>query len=789
MAERIAEVWAHVCLTYRKSVLMLIVAVTALAATALPGARFDNALEIWFVEDDPALVAHRELIDTFTSDELIVVGLEAHDVFSPDVLAVIDRVTLAMAEAPHVEKVFSLTNIESVTGNDDSLEIGDLIEMPVDPATLPAVRRKALANELYVGNVVSEDGDFTCIVARLPHYRDDFDYKIEAIDAVSEILARETGTRFYLSGGPALDAQFFYLSERDAAVTTPAMVALLVITLWLLLRSVSAVMLALATVTISTMWGVAWIVLAGVRVNMLTTLLPPLLLAVGVAGSMHVLVDYRRKIDAGHTREEALARVYRELMTPLFLTSFTTAIGMLSLLVSRIPGIREFGFFAALGVAGAFVLSLTVVPIVLSYLPAPTRRTSGARSGGSVISDAALERLHRLTVTRGRAIVVVSLVLLGAAVVGGFQVRAESAFLEYFGPEETIRLDTERIEDALAGTISIDVIVDTGRPDGIKDPAVLAAMEDLQGFLESNEHITSTQSVADYLKDLRRAFFSNDQDEYRLPETASEAAQYLLLYEMDAPDGDIYEMVTFDYSKARVTARVDIESSSIATQIIADTEEYLARNFPEGLDARITGMGTLYAHMEEYLRDSLVLGFSIALVAIFVVFCLLMRSVVVGAILMIPNVAPIVLCLGVMGLLDIRLDSMTAMVASIAIGLAVDDSIHFVSRARQYLEAGRPMDESLRLTTVEIGRALIFTSVALSAGFGVMMLSAFVGTVNFGLLCLLTILFALAADLVLLPVVLRWWSGAAEEVPAQAPAAGSVLAHNRAAPRTPLESP
>ncbi|MBW2291999.1 MAG: MMPL family transporter, partial [Deltaproteobacteria bacterium] len=613
---------------------------------------------------------------------------------------------------------------------------------------VPALRKRALANELYVGNIVSEKGDFTCIIARLPHYRDDFDYKVEAVGAIREILAGEGSTRFFLSGGPTLDEQFFYLSERDSQVTTPAMIALLVVTLWFLLRSASNVALALGTVILATMWGVAWIVLSGSRINMLTTILPPLLLAVGVAGSMHVLVDYRDRCGRGEDKMTALRSVYRELMTPLFLTSLTTAIGMTSLMVSRIQGVREFGGFAALGVVGAFLLSVTLVPIVLSYLPRPNPG----------LSDDALAALHRLTMNRGGTIVMVSAVLLTAAIAAGTMVKAESSFLEYFKDSEPIKRDTKRIEQALAGTMTIDVVIDTGTPGGVKNPEVLAQIVALQDFLEADEHVTSTQSVADYLKDLRRAFFSNDQREYRLPDTTEEAAQYLLLYEMDAPDGDLYDMMTSDYQQARVTARLDITSSNIATALVNKTEEYIARNFPPELDVRVTGLGTLYANMEEYMRSSLVYGFSVALIAIYIIFCLQTGSLVLGTISMIPNVAPIVLCLGIMGLFGINLDAMTAMVASIAIGLAVDDSIHFVSRVRLHLANGIEMTRALERTTVEIGRALVFTTIALAVGFSVMMLSAFVGTIHFGLLCLLTIIFALAADLVLLPVVLHWYS-------------------------------
>ncbi len=750
---QLVERWATLCLTYRKTVLLLLAAITVLAGSQMPRVSFDNALEIWFLDDDPALRSHQRLLDTFGSDELIMIGLEAPDVFAPHMLTLIDRVTRAVEAAPHVEKVFSLTNIESITGEAGMLTVGELVEFPLDETVLPAIRARALANDLYVGNVVSGSGDFTCIIARLPHRTDDFAYKVEAVAAIRTILDAEPETTFYLGGGPVVDEQFFYLSERDTKLTTSLMIVLLVAMLWLLLRTKIGVVLPLVTVVVATVWAIGWVVLSGARVNIITGMLPPLLLAVGVADSMHVLVDYQTRCRAGEEKWDALRGVYRDLTVPCLLTSLTTSIGMLALLVSRIQGIREFGIFAALGVFGAFLLSMTFVPIVLSYLPAPRPRTE--RGSAHDLAATGLHRLHVFTMRRGRPIVLASIGLVVLGLAGASRGRAEAAFMEYFKETERVRQDNKRMTEALAGTFTLEVMVDTGRPDGVKDPAVLREIAAFQAFLERDPYIASTQSITDYFTELRGAFFDNDPAEYRLPATTEETAQYLLLYEMDAPDGDIQEYVTFDYRQARVSARITMESSSKAALVVARAEQYIAEQFPPGLTATVTGVALLYAHMEDYIRISLVKGFSIALCAIFLVFCLQLRSILLGAIAMIPNVLPIVLCLGVMGASGILLDGMTAMVASIAIGLAVDDTIHFMSRVRLHLDRGEPMRESLRGATVEVGRALVYTSATLCAGFGVMMVGSFAPTVNFGILCALTIVIALTADLVLLPVVLR----------------------------------
>jgi predicted RND superfamily exporter protein len=747
--------WGRFCLAYRKSILLVLAAITLLTAAQFPRIRFDNSPQTWFVEGDPTLANHRLLLDTFGSDELVVVGIEAPDVFAPDVLEKIDRATRAIEKAPHVEKVFSLTSIESIIGKDDLLEVGDLIEFPLDPATLPAIRERALANQMYVGNVVSRDGRFTAIVARLPHHPDEIDYKVESVGAIREILEREIGPDYYLSGGPPLDEQFLLVSTADSARTLYLMLGFLATVLWLLTRSLWGIVLPLVTVSLATIWTIGSMVLFGARVNIITTILPPLLLAVGVADAMHVVVDYQNRFRVGDDKRTALAAVFGELTWPLFLTGLTTAIGMSSLGVSRVLAIREFGIFAALGVSVAFLLTVTLVPILLSYLPPPRRVVP--RPGKQFFSTRMLDALHRFTMRRGRAIVAVSLALLAVAVFFSTRVRAESAFLQVFKKSARVRVDTEKIQESLGGAITMDVLIDAGREDGVKDPDVLAAIAALEDFLKAQPHVSSTQSVTAYFKDIRRAFFGNDQREYRLPETREEAAQYLLLYEMDAPDGDLKELMTFDYRETRVTARIDLESSNSAATLVAATTEYIRTEFPAGMRGTVTGLSVMYAVMEEYIRDSLVQGFSGALLCIFLVFCVQMRSVILGAIVMLANSMPIMITLGIMGAFGIRLDSMTAMVASVAIGLADDDSIHFVSRVRLKLDAGSDVVTALREAIVEVGRALVFSGLSLSAGFLVMLTSSFVGAIYFGLLTTLTIVIALLADLILLPVMLRWY--------------------------------
>ena len=754
MVESFARAWGRFCLNNRILVLILVALTTVVTGQYLRGTRFDNAIDLWFLDDDPNIVNHRRLLSTFGSDELIVVGIEAPDVFEPKVLEAIDRLSSAIEQAPHVEKVFSLTTIESIEGDGEVLEIDKLVRLPLEAAELTRLREKTLSNDLYVGNVVSEDGDFAAIIARLPHHADDFDYKIEAVTKIRELVAQETDLTTYLSGGPVIDERFFEISSRDSTLTTTLLVIALGLALWFFLRTVSGIALPLVTVIISAIWAMGWIVIAGKSLNVITMMLPPLLLAVGIADSMHFIVSYRQHFERLGERRDALIETFATLMEPLFLTSLTTSVGMLSLLISRVRAIREFGSFAALGVVGAFLLSITLVPIVLSYLAPPKTK---AASGGSSHAAVWLGKLHRTTLSRAGFITAAFAVFAILAVLSATRVKAESHFLQYFKKNEPIRIQTELLEDALGGTVTLETIVATQRPDGIKAPATLRAIDSFQDFVEKSDIVTATQSVGDYFKDMRRAFFDNDQREYRLPASQEEAAQYLLLYEMDAPDGDLKEFATFDYEQTRVTARVKLTSSNEAAALVSQTQALSDRLFRDGIDAIVTGVTVLYANMEEYIRQSLIRGFTLALVSIWLILCIYSRSIPLGTISMIPNVVPILACLGVMGVFSINLDTSTAMVASIAIGLAVDDTVHFISHVRSAMASGSRIESALESATIGVGRALVYTSITLASGFAVMLLSDFVGSLYFGLLCTVTIIVALAADLLLLPVVLRWY--------------------------------
>lgn len=768
LTERFVEGWARACLTYRKTILLAAAGFTALTLSRIPDLHFDNALGTWFVDGDPALLEHERFRETFGSDEIVVAGLEAPDVFAPDVLERIGRITRAVERAPHVEKVFSITNIESITGRGDVLEIDDLIRFPLKPETLPEVRARALANELYVGNVVSADGTFAAIIARLPHDPDGFDYKVEAVGAIRQIFRAELGDSFHLAGGPVFDEQFFRQSEIDTLRTVALMSVLLVVVLTMLMRSVWGVLLPLATVGLATAWTIGSMGLFGVRVNVITTILPPLLLAIGVADAMHLLVDYQNRCRVGDDKLSALYGAYRELFGPLFLTALTTAIGMLSLSFSKIHAIRDFGLFAAYGVAAAFLLTVTLVPIVLSYLPPPA--AAPERRSDHYFSTRALTALHDFTMRHDREVFAVWAVLIAVAIGFALEVRAESSFIRIFKESSRIRRDTDVIQQRLAGSGTVEITIDTGVPDGVKDPEFLLTVERLEAFLEQQPHVRSTQSVVDYFKDMRRAFHGNDQREYSLPRSREEAAQYLLLYELDAPDGDVYDYVTFDGSKARVSARVDLTTSNDAVALAGALKHYLAEELPPDLTATVTGLTVVYANLEEYIRDSLLRGFSSALLSIFVVFCFQMGSIGLGAVVMFANTMPILITLGIMGLTGIRLDSMSVMVASIAIGLADDDSIHFVSRVRSKMAEGVDVVLALRESLVEVGRALVYAALALCGGFAVMLTAGFVGAIYFGLLTMLTILIALVSDLVLLPVMLRWY-GAVRRRPVVAVAA------------------
>lgn len=742
---------------YRLLVLLLTVALAAASAVGASKLEFDSTLEGWLLEDDPGLVAYRDFIDRFVGDEISVIGVTADDVFDPKVLATIDRVSKAARKAPHVHRVRSLTNVKIFDNDPDGgLEIERLIKtLPASAKAAAALRRQALDNPLLAGTLVAKDGKTTAIVVELVGGPDLMQRKMEQVRVLEQIVAGSgapAGVGLHLGGTPVLDKAFYDYNKRDFRIILPVSSFVVLLIAWLIFRRPFFTVLPSMVVLLSLLIVFGLMGFLGLKVSILSTMVAALVLAVGVADAVHVLSDYRRNLEQGLDRAVALRRSVAHLFIPCLFTSITTAAGFLSLLTSDLSPVREGGWLSAVGVMIAFGLSMTLLPALLSF----ARRRPARREAGPLdrLVGAVASRMGGLSRPASVKVLVVSaaLVLAVAArlIFGGMNVGANP--IGYFRPGDPVRSATELIDERLGGSTSIELLVNAPEG-GLKDPEILRRMDRVQRYVETLPGVSRALSVVDYIKELNRVVHDGDKRHAVVPGSRQAVAQYYMLLEGEE---EYSSMVQQNESLGRITALVNFSGSDALAKRLPEVQARLKQEFAgTGATATITGFVKLMGDMEHYLVrsqiDSMLLAFAVITLMMFI----LLRSLRLGLLAMIPNLVPILLGLGFMTLIGVGLDPGTVMIGSIALGLVVDDTVHFMVQLKRRVRRGDTMSTAIDGTLHRAGRPIILTSVILIAGFLVATLGSFNPNVNFGFISAVVILLALLADLVILPAALK----------------------------------
>lgn len=737
---------------HKIAVLIVLGLITAVGFFFCLRTTFDASIEIWFLEGDQGLTTYRQFLDRFDADEVTVFGIFTDDVFAPDVLADLDRITREIEKAPHAHRVQSLTNIDTIRGVEGGIEIGPLVEsLPVSASQAEAIRRDALANVMIRGGLVSADSKATAVVIELDPKAADFTGKLELTDALEAIRKtyQRPGLKIYLAGTSVLDAAFYSYSNRDFSIFGPVTFLLVMFASFLVFRRISAAMILLAVVVITSIWIFGLMAALGIKVNVLSSALGGLILAIGIADTIHILADYYQELMKGKEPDQAASDSIRQLFIPCLFTSATTAAGMLSLTVSVLKPIRQFGWLAALAVTFAFLLSFTLVPAVLRLAKPPDSAFIARQKDG--LLSRLLAWLGRPTRKSAAMILIVTAPLMALSAWGLTTLEVGSNPMNYFKKGDPVRVETQLIDDALGGSATIEMLVHAPN-EGLKNPEILTRLDELQRWMNRQPGVTQTLSVVDSLKEMNRVLNDGDPAAYVVPDSRAKAAQYYLLLEGEE---DFGSYVQENYTTARITTRIRMSDSQ---QLVHDMPRVDARLIQEsergGMQIEMTGLLALMARMEVYLLDSQFRSFLLAFCVITLMMILLLRSPRLGLLSMIPNLMPILCGMAFMGLMGITLDVGTVMIGSIAMGLVVDDSVHFLARLRRFRRAGRTLEDAVEGTITEVGRPIIVTSVVLAAGFSVLMLGSFAPNIYFGMVTALVILLALLFDLVVLPAVL-----------------------------------
>ena len=799
--------WGH--LAYRRAwlVIFAVLTVTGAFATQVPNLEIDTSTEGFLHEDDPIRVEYEAFRRQYGRDVMVLLAIETPRVFD---LAFLEKLRALHREiesgVPKLQEVTSLVNVRETRGEGDELVVRELLaDWPQTPEQLAALEARAMANPLYRNHLLSEDGRVTTIVIETDAYSslgeaDDvsgaFDKDAadsgavaalrpfitgeengEIVTALRAIVERHQGPDLHIhrAGGPTMTDYLAHAMTRDMQRFTG--LALLAIggLLFALFRRVAAVILPLLVVILSLVTTLALMGVMGTPISLPTQILPSFLLAVGVGDSVHVLAIFYQRLRVGDDKQQAIAGALAHSGLAITVTSLTTAGGLLSFLTAQIAPVADLGVFGPVGVMMALVFTILLLPSLIAVFPMRAPRL--ARSARPAFTQRVLVRLGEFSAHHAVAVLLVWTGITALSVFGALQVRFAHDPMSWFPEDDPFRVANEFVNERLDGTMFLEVVVDTGRENGLYDPDLLHRLDDLRrfalGFQKGEVYVGKTVSPADVLKEIHQALNENRREFYAIPDDRELIAQEFLLFESAGSD-DLEKLVDSRFSQGRMTLKFPFLDAIQYGPYLDVLEARFREVIGDRAEIRFTGLLTMAGRTINAVIYSLASSYVTSFLVIAPLMILMIGSIRLGLLSMLPNLVPVVVTLGLMGWLGMPLDAFTLLIGSIALGLAVDDTTHFLHNFRSFYEQTGDAVSAVRETLATTGQAMLFTSLVLSSGFFVYMFASMDNLFNFGLLSGFTILVACVAEIFLTPALLTLFAR-----PARAPGA-SLVSHAEA---------
>lgn len=734
-------------LRYPRSTLVVLTAVTLVLGVFASRIRIDAAIENLLPEDDAERQYYESVKAVFGSEEATVIGVFG-DVFAAETLAAIDRLSRRFADLDGVREVISLTTVKGVESDELGLRVGPLLrELPRDAAAAAALKAKVLADPLYVGNLVNAGGTATSILLLFEPLSDhqfidrDLEGQIRAA-----VAAEGAPERFAITGVQTLKVNGARLMQEDLERFVPLSLALVIIVLIVEFRTLRGVLLPLASVVAGSVWTTGVMVLCGSDINMGTLILPPLLMAIGIAYAIHVVSRYYAELRVDRTREQVVAATMAHIRLPVLVAWLTTVLSCATLIFNPIHAIADFGIYSVVGITAIFAASLFFIPAALSLLP-HRRPATGPEERSMDRVSRAVDAIGRWAVAHRLTVLIGGLLLCGVSLWGAAQIKVETDYLQFFSPESTFRRDNRRIAEALGGTQPIYVSIQGDEPGSMARLDALAAMRDLQQFVAEQPGVDGSLSLADYVALMQGAL--NPERGRVLPDSQGEVDQLMLFVNPT----DVAPVVSRDYGRANVIVRTRLSGSAEVGALVDRIAEYAQSRFRRGLDVQATGSMVLLNRSADDLARGQVSGLWQVLVMLLCLMSLIFLSLRAGLLSLVPNVVPIIVLFGVMGWVGISLNISTSMIAVIAIGIAVDDTIHYFSEFNVQLRATGDQERAILNVVRTIGKPIVYSALALTAGFAITCLSNFQPIRHFGFLASLTMAVGLIAELLITPAL------------------------------------
>jgi len=682
-----------------------------------------------------------------------------------------------------VDTIISPLTAEDITGENDTLETYDLIEkdddgkriLPSSEEEIEAFKERLERNPSFKKGLYSRDprtGEITdfCLVIKFINLYD----QDPAIREITEVVDpyRDDFT-IVSSGVPVVNMWINIYMHADLFRNIPLVLLVVVIVFYINFRSIRGILLPFVTLGLAELWILGLMGYIGYRITPVGVSIPPLMIAVGSSYAIHLLNQYYADFNAIIQKKDKTTGLY-ESMTHISLTvllaGLTTFIAFMTLATSQVSAIREWGIASAIGVVFAVFISCSLIPASLVLLPV-TRPSAlfPKDTAKRTVVDRIITLMAKGAIDHYRAVLIVIGVLIAVSLAGVSRINIETAFLNYFKEQDPVKLAAEAIGDKFGGGWGYDIVIDSGKVNGVKGPAFLTMIEEFREWLTSDENshlnIGRTESFSDFIKTMHMAMNNDDPSFYKIPSNRWDIIDYLEIYSGDDEDSDgrfdeFEPFVDFDFRTCNLLARLcEKEDYHVGTteinRIADDIAVHLDKHLPEGVSYTISGFPMMNVKLVHYIVRGQLQSLFLSLVVVGLIVALLFRQVKAGLLALIPMSVAVIINFGLMGWLHINLDMATSVIAAITIGIGVDDTVHFLNTFRHNRGQGWDVDETIRRTLAVSGKAILFTSLALVFGFSVLTTSNFFPIVLFGILTATTMINTTIGALLVLPSVIK----------------------------------
>ena len=706
-------------------------------------------------DDDPIIVLMDEAEERYGKSWGIMVMLLNEDgIFNETTLQKVEQMAEAFEAIPGIKSVTTPLNSQTIVGSETSVNVSKASPGGVAPGTaeeMEVFRARVLGDENLVGGVVSSGGEAALINIELEVGADEYELTPDVVSIVD--AHRGDGDELFIYGDAYFDAIMSEEMEADITLLFPLAIVVMVALLFASFLTIRGILLPIAVVLLSVLVAMGAMVLLGFPMTTMSFIAPILLLAIGIADAIHVLNRYNEEIAKGGPKREAILATMDEMKGPVIMTSLTTAVGFLSLLTAFMVPQRQFGVVTAIGVMAAMLFSLILIPAVMSLLKKPRIRdlSKGLRPLTRVLMG-----FEKVIVGHRKTFLIVVLIIFGVMLAGIPRLRVETSNEEFLGKDHEAVQVLDLTSEYFSGDMNIMVEFDTGRRDGLKDPAVLNAMLGLEEFMLANG-VSKTFSLTTLVRQMNEKFNADDPAFYAIPDQQNMVAQLLLLFTFQG--GTLGDMALGDFSAGTVMGMYKMGSSANVSRLAGLVQDYLDEHFPEDGDIRVRMIGatTLMDRMFTQMTRSQLIGLASTIVAVSILVMILMGSVVAGLIAAIPLILTVTVSMGIMSYTGQPLDIMTLMVSVVAVGIGVDYSIHFISRFRSEYRKDSNAERALQKTIQTTGRGITYNALTVALGFFILIFASFKGIRTFGWQIALTMGISALSAISIIPAILVQW--------------------------------